>query len=398
MKTYLYVTPYFPSPTSWRGGYGYDFVKAVERTGRYRVEVFVEGGMEEYEVDGVRVHPFPVKRLPSNVLPLLWRGCNERSFLRAVEKAGVKAEEIAVCHGNTANFAVYALAAKKANPKCKALLHHHDLSSFGLRNGILRHVWPYNMIMFPKLRRLHEEIDLHVFISEACKRSFLAAPDTGWTGYRYYKKQMRGLPCRPARIKASYVLHNGVDRRVFTPEGRRGHDGFVIGCVGNFNELKDQMGLLKAVERLNAARANRPGSTTGVRVVFVGSGERRRKCEKYARAKGIEAEFRDEVRHGKLADFYRGIDLFVLPSFFEGFGCVYTEAWCCGTPFIACEGQGIEDVIFGEDRAKWLARARDPEDLAAKIAAYMENRWEQRLREDPDIDGLVGKFIEELEG
>jgi len=388
---YLYVTPYFPRPGDWRYAYGYDFAHAVEKSGRYRVEVFVTGPRaEDYEVGGIRVHAFPVRRLPSNILPFLWRRRNERSFLDAVRRAGVDGRDVAVCHGNTANYAVYALAAKRAFPRCLAVLQHHDLFCFGLRSGVLRHCWPYNMLMFPVWRRLHEQIDLHVFISERCRTSLLVAPDTGWTDYPLYKKQMRWLPYRPARIRDSVVLHNGVDRSLFFAEGRRPHGGFVIGCVGNFVELKDQITLLRAAERLGA-------SVEGLRVVFVGSGERRAECERYAAEHGIDAEFRDEVRHEELAEFYRGLDLFVLPSFFEGFGCVYTEAWCCGTPFIACEGQGIEDVVPPEDRAKWLCRPRDPDDLAAKIAAYAENRWEQRLSEDCDIDVLVAGFLDRLE-
>ena len=391
MKTYLYVTPFFPRPGEWRGSYGYDFVRAVQASGRYRVEVFVEGTeAADYEVGGVRVHEFQAKYLPSNVLPFFWRRRNERSFLDAVRRIGVDAEDVAVCHGNTANYAVYALAAKREFPRCMALLHHHDLFSFGLRNGILRHCWLYNMFMFPAFRRLHEQIDLHVFISERSRRSFLDAPDTSWTDYALYKRQMRWLPYRPAKVKDSVVLHNGVDRRLFGREGRQAHDGFVIGCIGNFVELKDQITLLKAVEKTREAVGE-------LRVVFIGSGEKRAECERYAKDHGIDAEFRDEVRHECLPDFYRGLDLFVLPSFFEGFGCVYTEAWCCGTPFIACEGQGIEDVIPVEDRGKWLCRSRDAGDLAAKIRAFAENRWEQRLTEECDVNSLVGDFLDRLE-
>ncbi len=410
MKKYIYVTPYFPAEGSWRCSYAYDFVRAVERTGKYKVEVFVEGDGGDYEVGGVRVHSFSVRKLPSNVLPFLWRRRNDASFLKAISAAGIAIEDVAVCHGNTAVFAEYPLAVKRVNPKCKTILHHHDLNSFGLKNGVLWHCWPYNMLMFPVLRRLHEQIDLHVFVSEAGRRSFLAAPDTSWTTYGYYTKQMRGLPYRSAKIGKSVVLHNGVDRSVFKPGVRKEHEGFVIGCVGNFAEMKDQITLLRAVdilsrvehvERVDGSAVSTTNyqlpTTNSIKVIFIGSGERRRQCEEYAREKGLDAEFRDEVMHEKLAEFYREIDLFVLPSFFEGFGCVYTEAWCCGTPFIACEGQGIEDVVPEEDRGRWLCRQRDPEDLAEKIRGYREKRWEQRLTEEPGIDGLVGRFLRGLE-
>lgn len=393
-RTYLYVTPFFPSPDDWRGAYCLDFVKALKRQRPgLRVEVFVAGEGGDYEINGIKVWRFREKILKGFILPFLFRRQNERSFLAAVERAGVKIEDVVICHGNTARFAIYPIAVKKLNPKSKTLLHHHDLASFGLNLGVLHRCSLYNVWLFRKLIALYEQIDCHVFISEASRRSFLAAPDTNWTEYDDYKAQMRGpnvLGCRSVRIRQSVILHNGVDGDIFkscnTPNVRK-KDKFVIGCIGNFEVLKGQKTLLRAVEMIGC---------NGVKVVFVGSGPMRAECEKYAEEKGIIAEFRNEVRHSELPEFYQSLDLFVLPSYFEGFGCVYTEAWACGVPFIACEGQGIEDLIPPEDRPKWLCMPNNPEDLADKIVGYMQNRWLQKLTGAIDIGALVAKFAESL--
>ena len=392
---YIIVTPFFPSPTSWRGAFGLDFVKALRRARPLlRVEVFVPGRGNDYMLDGVCVHRFPVKMLPSNILPFLFRRYNERSFLAALERVGINCADVAFCHGHTANFAIYPLAVKRCNPACITLLHHHDLASFGLNIGRLRHVWLYNLVMFPILRRLHEKIDCHVFISEASRRSFLVAPDARWSVYDDYKKQMRWLPYRPTRIKGSVVLHNGVDVGIFKPRNTRNtRNWFVIGCIGNFVELKDHMSLLRAVDIIHRNTKYREK----IKVVFVGSGPERTKCERYARACGIDAEFRSEVRHEQLRDFYYSIDLFVLPSCFEGFGCVFTEAWACGVPFITCEGQGMDDMIYEEDRGLWLCKPHNPEDLAGKVGYFMENRPAQHLKGEIDIGKLVLDFANEID-
>lgn len=361
-----------------------------------QVEVFVPGAGADYEVDGIQVHRFSVKHLPSNILPFLFSRRNEKSFLHAVTKAGILGKDIVVCHGNTANFAIYPLAVKRLNPQCKTLLQHHDLASFGLNLGVLHKCALYNAWLFRKLRALHEQIDCHVFISEASRRSFLAAPDAGWTVYGDYKAQMRGpkaFGCRPARITESIVLHNGVDVGLFKRLAVGGERGeFEIGCVGNFERLKDQMTLLEAVEIVNRKEC----ASGGVGVVFVGSGPERAKCEAYANERGLDVEFRDEVKHEELPHFYREVDLFVLPSYFEGFGCVYTEAWACGVPFIACEGSGVADLIAAEDRGKWLCKPQEPKDLATKIASYIENKWTQKLTNTIDIDELVKEFCKQL--
>ena len=465
--TYLYITPFFPSLNDWRGAYCLDFVKALKRQRPgMRVEVLVAGEGGDYEIEGVKVWRFKEKILKGFVLPFLFKRSNERSFLSAVKRAGVKIDDVVVCHGNTARFAIYPLAVKRLNPKIKTLLHHHDLASFGLNLGLFHRCSLYNVFLCRQMRALHEQIDCHVFISEASRRSFLAAPDADWTMYEDYKVQMRGpkmFGCRPAKIKESVILHNGVDEGLFGRVERVEHvdwegeginrvervetcrgEGvlsrvervetcreFAIGCVGNFEKLKDQMTLLMAVEILNrveqlavsgrnrrlsvacdssepsraqasaerlAVRGDSVGSSCGervkIKVVFIGSGEMMAECKSFATGNGIDAEFRQEVRHEELPEFYRELDLFVLPSYFEGFGCVFTEAWTCGVPFIACEGQGIEDLIAEEDRGKWLCKPRDAEDLAKKIEAYIENRWEQKLTGPVDVDTLVAKFCE----
>lgn len=427
MKVYLYTTPFFPSPDNWRGAYGYDFVVALQRQLELRVgvgewggEIFKPGDGTDYEIGGITVRTFKTWQLPSNILPFLFRKYNERSFIAKVkavgETEGWKIEDITICHANTATFAIYPLAIKRLNAKCKTLLHHHDLQSFGLNGGRLRHCWLYNLYMFPVLRKLHEQIDTHVFISEASRKSFLMAPDTSWTIFEDYKKQMRGLPYRPVKIKDSVILHNGVDKSIFNVEGRgemrlrskvEAEREFVIGCVGNFDDVKDQMTLLRAVARIDEVEGER------LRLRFVGSGPCLEECKRYAKEHNIDAEFLTEMQHEQLPDFYRSLDLFALPSYFEGFGCVFTEAHSCGVPFITCEGQGMDDILVGDNNGSgtkespWLCKPRDPEDLAKKIGAAIlelkvkgegEHRKDvnliQPLNENQDIDKLVEKFVE----
>ncbi len=393
---YIVVTPFFPSPTNWRGAYCYDFVVALKKTGVYDVRVFVPGGGEDYTIGGITVHRFTTWQLPSNIFPFLFAGKNQKSFLNAVKKSGISIKDVAVCHGHTANYAIYPMIIKKYNSKCVTLLHHHDLQSYGLNMGILRHFIPYTIIQFCILRKWHEKIDCHVFISEASRRSFLIAPNTDWTIYDDYRAQMNGprlLGCRSARIRESVVLHNGVDLSIFMPRNTRNTNGeFVVGCIGNFMYLKDQISLLKAIKILN----EKSDKFKDIKVVFIGSGPDRAKCENFVKDNGIDVEFKNEVRHEELPQFYHSLDLFVLPSYFEGFGCVFAEAWACGVPFITCEGQGMDDLILDEERSKWLCKPRDPEDLANKIGNYMNHRWEQRLSGPIEINELVGNFAKQL--
>ena len=251
-ELYLVATPFFPSPETWRGAYCYDFVRALMRTDRYDVRVFVPGRGADYDYQGVHVYRFPVKALPSAVLPLLFAGYNRRSFLRKVAAVGVDLAQVAVCHGHTATFGIYPLALKAKNPRCLTLLHHHDPASFGLHNGRLKFIWLHKVINFLQLRRIHEAIDLHVFISEVVRKSFLAVPDASWTVYEERKRELRGLGLfRGVRMKAGVVLHNGVETRIFHPQPESRAGEFVIGCIANFSKGKDQLTLLKAARLIS---------------------------------------------------------------------------------------------------------------------------------------------------
>ena len=216
--TCVYITPFFPSPTNWRGAFCYDFVVALQKRG-VDVRVFVPGGGGDYTIGGVRVYRFPMKELPSAIFPFFYRRRNERAFLKKFQGVfDFDPRSRLVVHAHTARFAIYALALKRRYPSCMTLLHHHDPQSFGLNLGILRRSFFYNAWLFCKFRKVFEEIDRHVFISEVVKRSFLSAPDASWTDYAVYRRQMRGpkfFRCRRVRVKDSIVLHNGVDTNVF---------------------------------------------------------------------------------------------------------------------------------------------------------------------------------------
>lgn len=396
---YIYITPFFPEPGRHYGSYGYDFVQALKRNSDYDVRVFVPGKGNDYDFEGCHVYRFPVKHLPSAILPFLFENFNRQSFLKALIRVGIKVQDIAFCHGNTAAFSIYPLAVKSTNPRCLTLLHHHSLDAFGLRLGKFRHFWLHKVINFFKVRSLYEQIDCHIFISEACRNSTIRFPDTQWSEYADYRRLGRGLGFfRPAAIKKYVILWNGVDTRKFNSLGRLPHNTssrFVIGCVGNFIEVKDHITLIKAIEMLKFEIPSLRLDILGTN----GVGKYCRDAKLYVERNGLSdiVRFLPNVSQDKMPDFYRSWDLLVMPSYFEGFGCVYLESWACGTPFIACKGQGIEDVLSENERGKWLCNPHDAMDVAKKIKECSLYTYPQILRKDVSIDSLVAEYVEKIE-
>ncbi len=70
---------------------------------------------------------------------------------------------------------------------------------------------------------------------------------------------------------------------------------------------------------------------------------------------------------------YSAGDVMVAPSIQETFGQMLAEAQACGTPVVAFEGSGPNDVILDRETG-YLARAYEPEDLASGIDWVLSSR------------------------
>jgi glycosyltransferase involved in cell wall biosynthesis len=380
MKYYLCITPFFPSPTSFVGPYVLNQVKAIARNSDYEVVVlkprlFYQKD-EDYEIYGVKVYLFDVYELPSNMWPN--RFCDwlaTRSLVRKLKEIGIDLKDVAVAHGHVAHIAAWSNGLKRYNPQIKTVVQHHGFDVMGVTDGRLAQYKWHERHCIRHGVGICNAADLNVGVSRRTLDYVLAQP---------------GI-----KLKDTYVLYNGIDLSLFNANGKPtvANEQFTIGCVANFWELKDQLTLIKAVERLVGE------GVTSIRVIFIGSGRTLAACEAYIAEHGLGAwfEIRKEVMNDKLPDFYRGLDLFVLPSYWEAFGCVYTEAYACGVPFMAVKGQGIAEIVAEQDQSQWLIDKGDDARLAELIAQYMHHPTKQRLSSSIDANDLVSDYLRYLE-
>ena len=66
-------------------------------------------------------------------------------------------------------------------------------------------------------------------------------------------------------------------------------------------------------------------------------------------------------------------DVFVMPSWNEPFGVVYLEAMASGKPVVACQGQGIEDVVV-DGQTGLLVEPKDVKSLQAALLKLLSDR------------------------
>lgn len=85
-------------------------------------------------------------------------------------------------------------------------------------------------------------------------------------------------------------------------------------------------------------------------VVFdvIGDGEMLAELQEQTQALGIadRVRFLGNIPNTDLAQHYRSADVFLLTSFFEGFGRVLVETCAHGTPVVAPKIHGVEDIIL----------------------------------------------------
>ncbi len=89
-------------------------------------------------------------------------------------------------------------------------------------------------------------------------------------------------------------------------------------------------------------------------------------------------EFCGQKDHETVMEYMSICDLFVMPSWDEAFGVVYLEAMAHGKPVIACQGQGIEDVIVDGETGLLVK----PKDLRGLKEALLKLLADRQLAED----------------
>ncbi len=136
------------------------------------------------------------------------------------------------------------------------------------------------------------------------------------------------------------VVYNGVDPELFSPREQTDSNSLVILSVGNLIPIKGHELLVRAIAPLVSEF---PLLTLDI----IGDGPERPRLEKLSQQLDLSGRIRFLGRKSRreVADAMRRCTLFVLPSRYEGLGCVYLEAMSAGKPAIGCRGQGIAEII-----------------------------------------------------
>lgn len=121
--------------------------------------------------------------------------------------------------------------------------------------------------------------------------------------------------------------------------------------------------------------------------LIAGEGPEKPRLENLAEQLELEANvvFEGRVEHDRLPAYYQASDIFVLPSFHEGWGLVLVEALASGTPVVTTD-VGLAGEYVTSGREGYVVKSPSPAHIKEKINYLLEN---------PELRKKMGKVAKE---
>jgi len=157
-----------------------------------------------------------------------------------------------------------------------------------------------------------------------------------------------------------------VDLNLFNPSRwvSETYRGATIGYIGRLVEGKGLEDLFEAVKILNKQK-----------LLVYGTGPMEKKLREIARKLHIDdkIEWRGFVPYSKVPEALSQIDVFVYPSWHEGFGRSVMEALAMEKAVVATRVGGIPDLIKDGVNG-FLVKPHDPQELSEKISVLIKDK------------------------
>ena len=366
-KTYIIITPFFPSKNSFVGSYIFDQVNELRNQTNFNIEIVkmisIFSDEKDYKFKGFSVHVFKTIDFPYFIFPGVFNQINKKRFFKLLKKN--KIENIKYSHSHVSYPSAYMVE----DLVCKKIVQHHGLDVLQLTNGrhkFMRYIQKRFLIR-NTIKHLNNA-DINLGVSNLVLQQL--------RNYKTYNPQNE------------LVLYNGVDTSKFFEKETAKNVVFTIGCVANFWKIKDHITLIMSIQRI-LEEGNK------IKLRLIGSGPTLPSCKKYVVENNLSKYiiFEKEIAHEKLNDFYNSIDLFVLPSYFEALGCVYLESWSTNTPFIGISNQGISELIPVHEIDNLLADEKSTSSLKEKILYEYNRKRSYPFDEKYDIKNTICDFL-----
>jgi len=166
-----------------------------------------------------------------------------------------------------------------------------------------------------------------------------------------------------------FVLQNGVDYQKFNGIAKSkiisNNEQIIIGTVCRLEEQKGIRYLLLAMKIILTKFPT-------VQLEIVGDGSLLDELKELTQKIGISNSVNFFGKFAEVIPFYKRMNIFVLPSIYEGFGIVLLEAMAAGIPVVATNVDGISEVVIDKESGL-LVPPKNPEGIANAVINIIEN-------------------------
>lgn len=334
---------------------------------KFEIEVACEENgylVDELGKNNIKVHKLDISNSPS-----------VKSLISTYKLLKKVSPDIIHTHGGTAGF--YGRLASIINYQGVVIHTYHGIHYLNFENKLLG--WVYKLID----KFLLQFTDCTICVAQ--------------------KDFEIGIKAGIVKKKNSAVIHNGVDvdkffqiskKSDFKINIREENGSIIIGSVGRLHLQKGYEYLIRASKDVLEKFPN-------VKFVLVGDGELRNSLESLAKKLGVFDSYSFLGNQIEIAELLAQMDIFVLPSLWEGLPLVLLEAMSAMKPIVATDVNGIVEIIeSGKDgilvppknsKALSLALIQLLEDEDNELGKVLASNAYEKVARDFDISKMINE-------
>jgi len=234
--------------------------------------------------------------------------------------------DIIHCH-TTHSCGLSLFAAKLENIKIR-IIHSHNVGN-GEKFNIIRFLY---------------KLSMKVLINSVSNK--FAACSKKSAEYLFFKKNIKNFHFIPNGIDFNKFINSNANEKELKKELNIPIDAKIIGHIGRYGKVKNHEFIIKMFKQLISNNSN-------IYLILIGDGPTRPTISKEIHNLNINNNVRVLGLRTDVEKLLNIMDVFILPSLFEGFGIVLLEAQSIGIPCVVSENIQKE-VDIGLNLIKWV--------------------------------------------
>ena len=351
---------------------------------------------------------------------LIVRGGSEKSLFILADGLAARGVRVTVCCFQAGEFA-------------KEFEQNGSFAFFGLDvkrvydlSGIRAVVWLKNYIKDEQVdivQSIHTASDLLVPIASLIAKRKVAVlssrRDLGFTkkkshiiAQRFLNRYVTAILANSEAVKEAVisqerypsskikVIYNGIDPKKYNAgnykrrweellrENRISLPIVAIGSAGNLNPIKGQRILIDAMQVLLKQYSN-------LYLFLAGDGPERGNLERQAEEYGIEKHIIFLGNISYISEFLQGLQIYIQPSFSEGFSNSILEAMASGCAVIATSVGGNPEAIL-DDYDGLLIDPNNSNEMSEKVFSFLINEEKREIFSKRSIEKINNIFSLEI--